>query len=241
VQQIPGVKMKNLIFSSLSIVLLIVGCSENEPTEPTTYTDTELKEKIIGTWFNDYGNIKFKPDGNFTNYVDIDYTIDDSTITQTELLRGTYDIIGGILRYNVTDWYINNGYGGGGSIPNFEIKFEGNLLYLYPLDILTRVGNGPDSLWGEWYKFNWYHDYSDPQLFGKLEQTYNFKKDSMIVTVGVRYDSSQVYFYFSRPIVYNPPEVSWDGNATWITEFHNGQLWMFYKLNQPPIPLKKQN
>jgi hypothetical protein len=233
--------MKHLLFLSLPLLLIIISCSENGPIEPTIYTDAELKEKIIGTWFNGYGSIKYKPDGNFTQYVDIDYIIHDSTITQTELLRGTYDISEGILRYNISEWYIINGYGSGGSIPNFEIKFEGNLLYLYPLNILTRVSNGPDSLWGEWYTFNWYHDYSDPQLFGKLEHIYNFREDSMIVTLGVRYDSSQVYFYQNNPLIYNPPEISWDGSSTWITEFHNGQLWLFFKLNQPLTPLKKQN
>ncbi|OQY73113.1 MAG: hypothetical protein B6D44_08220 [Ignavibacteriales bacterium UTCHB2] len=232
--------MKHLLLFLPALLFIIASCSENEPTEPTTYTDAELKSKIVGTWFDEYGNIKYKPDGNFTNYVDIDYTINDSTITQTELIKGTYDIIDGILRYtNVNEWYVINGYGSGGSIPNFEIKLEGDLLYLYPLNILDRVGNGADSLWGEWYTFNWYHIYNDPTLFGKLEQTYNFSKDSMIVTLGVRYDSSQVYYYDSRPLVYNPPEVSWDGNSTWITEFHGGQMWMFYKLNQPPKPLKK--
>ena len=112
-------------------------------------------------------------------------------------------------------------------------------MYLYPLNILTRIGNGVDSIWGNWYTFNWYHNYNDQLIFGKFEETYNFNKDSLIVTLGSRYDSSGVYSYYTLPFTYSPPEISWDINSTWIVEFHSGQMWLYYKLNQHPTPLRK--
>ena len=185
--------MKHLLFLTLFLLLIIISCSEKGPTEPATYTDNELQSKLVGTWSNDYISIKYKSNKTFTENIDVDYIINDSTISQTEVIKGTYDIIDGVLRYtNITDWYANGEMGSGSSIPDFEIKLEGNLMYLYPLNILTRIGNGVDNIWGNWYTFNWYHKYNDQLIFGKFEETYNFNKESLMVTLGSRYDSSGV-------------------------------------------------
>jgi hypothetical protein len=237
--------MKRLILFLPALLFIIISCSDNEPTEPITYTDAELKAKIVGTWSNDYISIKFDANGNFVEDIDIDYTYGDTTINQKEVIKGSYEIENGILRKNITGWdIINNSFLGGGYMPPAsKIIFVRNFLYSYPLEICTRMEDGTDSLWGEWYTFFWMHEYSDPQAFGKREQTYNFNKDSMTVTTGFRYklDSSAVFYYQTDPLTYNPPEVSWENNIQRSIEFYNGQMWMYYKLDQPPTPLKKEN
>lgn len=234
--------MKNLILSCLVILLLILGCSENNPTEPKTFTDAELKAKIVGKWSNDYTSISYDANSNFVENIDIDYTFGDTIVNQSEIMKGTYEIENGILRKNITEWTVinNSFYGGGYMPPESKIIIVGNFLYSYPLEKCTRIGDNSDSLWGEWYTFFWTHEYLDPQAFGKIDQTYNFNKDSMTVTTGYRYqfDSSAV-FYQTDPLTYNPPEISWTNNIPRTVEFHGGQLWMFYRLNSPPTPLKK--
>ncbi len=236
--------MKHLFLLILPLLFIIISCSDNELTEPITYTDSELKAKILGTWTNEYTIISYDANGNFLENIGIDYTIDDTIVNQSELIKGTYEIENGILMKNITEWeIINNSYLGGGYMPpDSKIIFVRNLLYSYQLEICTRTGDDTDSLWGEWYTFFWTHEYSDPQEFGKLEQTYNFNKDSMIVTTGYQhpFDSGAV-FYQTDPLTYNPPEISWTNNIPRTVEFHGGQMWMFYKLSSTPIPLKKMN
>lgn len=235
--------MKHLLLFLPALLFIIISCSDNESTEPFTYTDAELKAKIIGKWSNVYTSINFKADGSFTENIDIDYTVSDTIVNQSEVISGTYEIENGILSKNIIEWdIINNSFLGGGYMPPAsKIIFVKNLLYSYPLEICTRTGDDTDSLWGEWYTFFWMHEYSDPQAFGKLQQTYNFNEDSMTVTTGSRYpfDSSAVFYYQTDALTYNPPEISWENNIPRIIEFHGSQMWMYYKLNQPPTPLKK--
>ena len=236
--------MKYLFLSILPLLLVIISCSENEPTEPTTYTDAELRAKIVGTWSNEFGSTIFEANGNFTINGDIDYSFGDSIYNDLYEIKGTYEIENGILIKNIAEWTVINSspFGSGFFPPATKIVFVRNFLYSYQLEICTRIGDDTDSLWGDWYTFFWTHKYSDPQEFGKLEQTYNFNKDSMTVTTGYRYpfDSSAV-FYQTEPLTYNPPELSWTNNIPRTVEFHGGQMWMFYELSSPPIPLKKMN
>ena len=237
--------MKYLLSLSLPLMLLIVNCSENE-TGPTTYTDAELKEKLVGSWSADYVKINFNADGSYTEYYDIGYTIGDSTVHQIEDMKGTYVIENGILIKNITEWKIisNSYYGGGYQIPATKIIFRKNLLYQYYLNILSRIGNDSDSLWGEWHTFDWAHHYSDPDRFGRVEQTYNFKKDSMLVTRGNHYpfDSSAAFNYYTYPLIYNPPEIRWGNDIPRVIELHSSgsQMYMFYKPDRLPPPLTKQ-
>jgi len=234
--------MKYLLFLSLPLLVLIVSCSENG-TGPITYTDAELKEKLVGSWSNAYGSVDYEVNGDFVENWDFDYNLGDSIVNQTEIMRGSYEINHGILKQNITQWSINNGVGGGNMLPAYKIVFTRNLLYLYPVEICTRIGDNTDSLWGEWYTFFWTHKYSEPEEFGKLEQTYNFNKDSMRVNVGFRssFDSTGVFYYQSDSLIYNPPEVSWsNNNISRNLEFHGGQMYMFYKLDYPPNPFIKQ-
>lgn len=223
--------MKNVILSCLTILLIIFGCSEKEPTEPITYTDSELKAKIIGTWLNDFESYNFDENGNFTKNI------------YAETIKGTYDIVDGILTYNsITEWNLDTSkhYESFGLLL-YKLSFNRDKLYLYPISILTRIGEDTDSLWGEWYTFNWAHKYADPQTFGKFENTYEFNKDSMMVTIlgSISFDSSEV-FPSTFPITYNPPELIIDDSPTiTIVEFHTAKMWWFYKLDEPPIPLTK--
>jgi hypothetical protein len=238
--------MKNILLFSIPIILLVTSCSENDSTEPITYTDAELKEKIVGEWSGSFGNITFEANGNFTENIDIDYTFEDSSFSynQKEVIKGTYEIENGILIESFNEWEVINStpFGGGYVPPSSKIVFTKNSLLLYPLEICTRVGDNADSLWGEWYTFYWTHNYFDPDEFGKLEQSYNFNQDSMTVTIGSKYpfDSSGVY-YQTNTLFYNPPEISWlNANISMILEFHGGQMYMFYKLSHAPSPLIRQ-
>jgi hypothetical protein len=237
--------MKHLLFLSLPLLLIIISCSENGPIEPTTYTDAELKEKIIGIWTTDYVTLSFDENGNFTKYTDYNYTNGDTIINETDDIKGTYDIVNGVLMYtSITEWIQNQSFLGGGHIlPNYKIIMGLNYLYLNSFERLVRIGDDEDSIWGKWYTYAWSHKYSDPQVFGDYEKTYNFNKDSMTVTIGtwISYDSIQTYPYYTQQLTYNPPEISWYGSITRIIEFHDNQIWMYYKSSQPPIPFKKQN
>lgn len=267
--------MKNLILSCLFILLLILGCSEKNPTEPKTFTDSELKAKIVGAWSNDYLTFNFDASGNFQE--SFNYYYQDTVIQDAEIIRGTYDIRDGILMYtNITEWTIsntfpnkireldavlnrtsikifdaektpfesNNAIGVLYSVPNYKILINKDLLYFYPLDILTGIGESTNSLWGEWTTFQWSIGYDTEipnYMFGKLDLEYNFNIDSMTVTYGTRFsaDTSAVFYFTTEPLVYNPPDLSWGTNYNKTIEFHNGQIYMFEKLSRTPIPLKK--
>ncbi|MBE0572067.1 MAG: hypothetical protein IH618_11030 [Ignavibacteriaceae bacterium] len=267
--------MKNLILSSLLLILLIIGCSENNSIEPITYTDSELKAKIIGTWSSDYLTFNFDASGNFKET--FNYYYQDTVIQEAEIIKGTYDIRDGILMYtNITEWTINNTFpnkiresnealnrtssntfdagktsfvlnneiGVIYSVPNYKILINKDLLYFYPLDILTGIGENTNSLWGEWTTFQWSIGYDTEipnYVFGKLDWEFNFIKDSMMVTYGSKLsmDSSGVFHYTTEPLVYNPPDLSWGTNYSKTIEFHNGQIYMYEKLSSTPIPLKK--
>jgi len=123
--------MNHLNFFLLPLLLLIISCSEKEPTETTTYTDTELRAKIVGTWSNVYTNIKFESNGNFTENIDINYTFGDTMVNQAELIKGTYMIESGILSKNIDEWIIinNSNLGMGYIPPASKIIIDQNLLY----------------------------------------------------------------------------------------------------------------
>jgi hypothetical protein len=228
--------MKHILFFSLPLLLFLISCSENE-TGPITYTDAELKEKLVGSWANDYSTSTFEANGTFTDNVDIDYNYGDSSYNDKYEIKGTYDIYDGILIKNINEWnYISNTpFGGGYFSPSTKMVIRRNLLYLVPVEICNRTDDNADSLWGEWGTFYWTHKYPEPDVFGKMEQTFNFNQDSMTVTVGFKspFDSSGVFYYQTESLYYNPPEISWDNtNITRSIEFRNGQLYMFYKLDQ---------
>ena len=140
--------MKYLLLFFLPLLFIIISCSDNEPTEPTAYTDAELKAKIVGTWSRgDYQTINFYVNGNFIENVDIDYTVGDSTYNDKYDIKGTYENEKGILIKNVTEWTVinNSPFGGGYFPPSSEIIFVRNLLYSYQLEICTRIGDDTDS------------------------------------------------------------------------------------------------
>lgn len=130
------------------------------------------------------------------------------------------------------------------SIPDFKIQFEGDLMFLYPLDILTSKVINNDGIWGEWSTTKWAIGGSSSQnsvLLGKLEWRYKFNKDSMTVTYGSKFqmDSSGTYNYQTDTVKYSPPNLSWGQYYNKTVEFHDGQLYMFEKLKNQPKPLKK--
>ena len=159
------------------------------------------------------------------------------------MIKGAYLIENGILTKNINEWMVISTipFSGGFFSPSTKIIIMNNLLYMVPIEICNRIGDDADSLWGEWHTFYWTHKYPEPDVFGKQEQTFNFSQDSMTVTTGYKYpfDSSAI-FYQTDSLYYNLPEISWTRtNITRSIDFRNGQLYMFYKLNQPH-PFVKQ-
>jgi hypothetical protein len=222
--------MKHLLFLSLPLLLFLISCSENE-TEPITYTDTELREKLIGTWSTDYITLRFDANDVFIQKMD------------AETIRGTFDVLDGNLIYkNITEWNLDTSkHNSSFPLSSYKLNFEGDKLYLHLINILTRIGEHNDSLWGEWYVYHWAHKSSDPLTFGKLESTYEFNKDSMLVIVRSAYSfDSSLVFQSTFPFTYNPPELNIDNNPkTFIAEFHKEQMWWSLMPAESPVSLTK--
>jgi len=235
--------MKHILFFSLPLLLLIIGCSENE-TGPITYTDAELKEKLVGTWENNYTTVVFEGNGNYTQNIYIAYIMGDTVDPQIEVVKGTFNIENGVLNRNITEWNIVNQsqlQGSSGMNLTAEVIFVRNTLYLNNFNKLVRIGDNPDSIWGEWYTTELVHDYFEPEEFGLLEHTYYFNKDSMSVRIGSRSYTQQDYSYNTYLLTYNPPEISWENHIPRLIEFYNNQIKMFYKHTNLPKPLVRQN
>jgi hypothetical protein len=238
--------MQSKILSFFLVVFLFAGCSKDNPTGSSQLSDSELKSKLIGTWSDGFLTMQFDADNNYQQVLNLKDSIKDN---QTEFLNGTYTIKDGILSNNLTEWKIvdTSSYPNGTEhlLPNYKILIQDNQLYLYPVNILNNSTGSGNEIWGEWITTEWnvkyYPPAISPAVLGQLEQIYKFNKDSMTVTYGLKYSdgsSNPVYFQTST-LSYNFPNLSWDLNYHKIIEFHNGQIYMFEKLNEPPNPLLK--
>jgi hypothetical protein len=263
--------MKYLALFSFIILFIFVGCSKNNPTEPSVFSDAELLSKIVGTWGNEYLTIVYESNSNFQET--IHFVAQDSAYSQSEIIKGTYTIKNGILIYNLTSWKIldfsskhlmksfnpmnnfhiykinefnsENNLSPYESIPNFKINFQEDLLYFYPLDILIPLSDNNDDIWGSWTTYQWAigsgPNYQDSTILGKLEYRYNFNKDSIIVSFGSKFeiDSNGSYNYQTATVKYSPPNLDWGDYYHKTVEFHNGQMYMYEKLINTPMPLEK--
>lgn len=237
--------MKYIAVFFLIPLFFFVGCSKNNPTEPSVLSDSQLKSKIVGTWENEYLTIVYNENNNFQET--IHFVAQDSTFGQSEIIKGTYTIKDGILFYNINDWEIvdTSAYPNGlfSSIPEFKIKIEGDKLSFYPLFVLTRLSGNDNDIWGEWITTFWSMAYRTGHSPALLEEQTIFKfiEDSLTVYYGTSaagepIDSVQ---YTSAKIQYNPPNLSWSPNYNKIIEFHNAQMYMFEHLNSTQLPLTK--
>ena len=251
--------MKHILFFSLPLLLLVLSCSDNEPTESNSIGDAFLNAKIIGTWTRgDYQTITFDPNGNFEEILDYKYV--DTTIENAEIKRGTYDILNGVLSYtSITEWSINlpNNYKSTFEplennegyveriIPVFKIQFEGDLMYWRPLDILVSEDNNTNELWGNWKCYQWALEkeyFTNNRTVRKLIWEYNFNKPRMEAIIGAKFlgDSSFTYANYSYELFYDPPEIRWGGNFIRTAEFHNNQLWITSAYNNNPDPYRRE-
>ncbi|MFA7419825.1 MAG: hypothetical protein WCZ90_09080 [Melioribacteraceae bacterium] len=269
--------MKNQIISSLLIIFLFIGCSENNSIEPIATLDSELQAKIVGTWSSDYLTISYDANGTFLKTVNYIYADNSLNQEQAETIKGTYNIRKGILMYNISEWKVTNTSPNNleehhktmhgfqinkmyrmnivnnstnqlsliASIPDFKIQFEGDLMYFYPLDILTSNGTNNEGIWGEWFTTQWAIGRSSNSqnsiLLGKLEWIYKFNKDSMTVTYGSKFqmDSSGTYNFQTDKVKYSLPNLSWGEYYNKTIEINDGQIYMYEKLKTSPMPLKK--
>ena len=129
------------------------------------------------------------------------------------------------------------------SLPEFKIKITNNLLYLYPLEVLTPIDTFTNSIWNNWTRVYWVlgvDNETQTYLPGKGITTYNFREESNTLTYGVNnpFDTSSSFRYYTIPIIYNPPEVIIE-NFTYLIEFQNNEMWLNLKLSNDPIPLMK--
>jgi hypothetical protein len=226
-------------------MFLLYSCKNNPIVAPPT-SDSELKSSIIGTWSSGYITIQYDANGNFQQD---EYLSDSNKTNQTGSMKGFYTIQDGILSYNLSDWKIVDTSfhpsGSTASIPKYKIQIDGNQLFLYPLDVLSRNSGTDGEIWGEWLTTEWTINYfpsaSNPDLFGQTESIYKFNKDSLTVSYGWGslshpYDS---IFLMTDKIEYNPPYLNWAYNYHKKVEFHNGDLYLFTNLNGTPAPLSK--
>lgn len=80
-----------------------VSCSEQNTTQPVPDPDSDLKSEIVGTWSRDFLVISYNNNNEFQRTQT--YTFADTSLTQQEVIKGTYDIKNGILLYDVSEWY----------------------------------------------------------------------------------------------------------------------------------------
>jgi len=226
-------------------MVLFYSCKDN-PVVTSLQSDSELKSKIIGKWSNGFITIQYDANGNFQDDINLGDSINNN---KTESMKGTYIIQDGILSYNLSKWEIVDTSvhpgSSSSSIPDYKLQIEGNQLYFYPLDILTRTSGTGDEIWGEWstteWTINYYPCQSNPALFGKLENIYKFNKDSMTVMHATRFldHPADSLFFMTEKLEYNPPYLNWGYNYHKTIEFHNGHMYLFEKLNETPAPLLK--
>jgi hypothetical protein len=239
--------MKYLFLFFASFLLLFVGCSNNNLTEPASFTDSQLKAKIIGTWSNDNLTITYEANNNFQEK--INYVSPDLNTQHSEVIEGVYNIQNGILSYAVSDWNIadTSAYQNGlfSSMPDNKIQIDGNKIVLYPVFVLTRLSGDDNDIWGEWKTTFWSVAYN-PGHIGQSalneEQTiFRFNQDSMTVSFGTSLAGEPIdSVHFNSAIInYNPPYLSWPVNYNKKIEFHNGLMYMFEKLDSEPYPLSK--
>jgi len=114
--------MKKTFFTLLSVILLIIGCSDDNtietPTNPNVDPDSALKAKLVGTWSNDYMTFYFDEDNNFQE--SFNRVRQDTVIKDAEIIKGTYLIKNEILRFNILEWdvYIPTQNEGAGKLIN---------------------------------------------------------------------------------------------------------------------------
>ena len=239
-------KKINLLFASLAF--LFISCSKNNPVEPFMQSDSELRANIIGEWSNQYSTIHYYADGTFQNSV---YGPSSNNKTIEAVINGNYNIEDGILNYIVSDWEILDDsvkqIPFSISYPKYKLQMTRDLMYVYPLDILTRIGNEGSDIWGDWSSSEWTISYNpqrqNPFIIGDLLWRYNFNQDLMTVTYGTSFpaNSDSIFHYTTEVLEYNPPNLSWGLNYEKTIEFNNNKLYMFFKLINQPIPLKKIN
>ncbi len=257
------------------LLLLFVGCSKNNPIETSSPTDSQLKSSIVGTWSNGYITINYDANDNFQDSIYIVYdsvTIQKEIIKGTYEIKngilsynvsewnlfnksanqakGFNKIQTGIPNYNSKNFLTlqspTTGFAIASYIPNFKIQIQDkNLLFMFPLDILTRTGVDKGDIWGEWATSEWGMAY-DTQLqnhgvLGKVQLRYDFNKDSMTVTYGTIFskDSSGTFNYLTEKIEYKAPNLSWGMYYHKTVEFQDGKMYLYEKLDSLPFPLKK--
>ena len=239
--------MKYLSFAYIVFLIFFVGCTKDNPTESSIMSDSQLKSNIVGTWANDNLTITYDVNNNFQE--NIHFVLSDSSTSQSEIIKGTYNIKDGILFYNVSDWNIldTSAYPNGlfSSIPQYKIKFSNDRLYFYPLLVLTKLSGNDNDIWGNWRTTFWSLDYYrgniSPALLAEQQTIYKFEKDSSVVYYGTSLAGEPVdsAHFSSAKVQYSPPNLSWDYNNNKTIEFHNGQMYMFEKLNSALLPLTK--
>jgi hypothetical protein len=130
------------------------------------------------------------------------------------------------------------------SVPSFKIEFQEDLLYSYPVNILTSTNNSKDEIWGEWstesWAIGWSYETQSSFLLGKQEDIYIFDKDSMQINYRTRFsvDNSGEFDFRKENIEYNHPNLNW-GNYKKKVEFYNGKIYLFENRNKSTIPVQK--
>ena len=239
--------MRILIVSLIFSSLLYFRCSEDNTLVSSSTSDSQLKTKILGTWTNEYITYTFDSNGNFQNTIQIIYS--DINLNQNEIIRGTYNINNNVLSFDISEWknFISDStdqFFTFSSIPSYKINIVDDLIYFYPVDILTSITDDNGDIWGEWYSYQWARkidsDNPDSVIFGKLEWTYNFNRDSKTITYGSKFEADfREKVYFTDTLEYNYPDLKWGTSYNKTIEFHDGQLYLFEKLSKPLLPLTR--
>ncbi len=236
--------MKTLIYLlSIFLFVLLQSCSFENPVNPI---DSQLEQNLIGTWKGSQGySITFYRDGTFIDTTYSEGRTDSSYINYARIVRkGQYSINNSIL--NLINFYFSKIDTKAKEIGyeiyelGYQISFEQGILIMIPVEILKSLESINTQLYSKWKYKGYYSSIkvnNDGDIFktnGKVDEIYNFKKDSSIYNYSQNflsgaYDTLGAFtqsldYNYQKPYL-NLPDAS---DYRILVKFLNGKMYWYF-------------